>query len=89
VIDVVHEALSAWINCDGFHFAQPVTEQPGTLLRTVLNGALKLVKPTQICGKLLTSALSRFYIHESHGERPVEMAENVLFIQIVDMSRLV
>ncbi len=38
------------------------------------------VKPTQISGKLLTSALSKFYIHESNGDKPVGMAENVLFI---------
>ena len=27
------------------------------------------VKPTQICGKFLTSALARYYIHETEGAR--------------------
>ncbi len=38
----------------------------------------------QICGELLTSALSKYYIHNSNGNRLVEMADSVLFIQIVD-----
>ena len=47
------------------------------------------VKPTQICGKFLTSALSCYYIHESEANKPVEKADSVLFIQIVDTSKLV
>jgi hypothetical protein len=47
------------------------------------------VKPTQICGKFLTSALSRHYIRDSEANKPVEMADSVLFIQIVDTSKLV
>ena len=46
------------------------------------------VKPTQICGKLLTSALCKYYIHLSEANKPIEMADSVLFIQVVDTSRL-
>ena len=47
------------------------------------------VKPTQVCGKLLTSALAKYFIHECEANKPVEMADSVLFIQIVDTSKLV
>jgi len=46
------------------------------------------VKPTQICGKFLTSALAHCYIHNSNNNEPIEMDESVTFIQIVDASRL-
>jgi hypothetical protein len=46
------------------------------------------VKPTQICGKFLTSALAKYYIHESKGDKPVEMGDKVFFIQILDSSKL-
>jgi hypothetical protein len=46
------------------------------------------VKPTQICGKFLTSALSKYCVHESLPDRSVGMADNVTFIQILDTSRL-
>ncbi len=45
------------------------------------------VKPTQICGKLLTSALSNFYIYESNANQSIGMADSILFIQIVDTSK--
>jgi hypothetical protein len=47
------------------------------------------VKPTQICGKFLTSALAQCYIHESGKNKPIEMDDSVTFIQIVDTSKLV
>lgn len=47
------------------------------------------IKPTQICGKFLTSALSRYYIHNSISNKPVEMDGSVAFIQIVETSKLV
>lgn len=47
------------------------------------------VKPTQICGKFLTSALAKYYIHESKEDNPVEMGDKVFFIQILDTSKLV
>jgi hypothetical protein len=46
------------------------------------------VKPTQICGKFLTSALAKYYIHENKENEPVEMYDHVAFIQIVDTSKL-
>ncbi len=46
------------------------------------------IKPTQICGKFLTSALSSYFIHESENNKCVGMADSVLFIQILDTSKL-
>jgi hypothetical protein len=46
------------------------------------------VKPTQVCGKFLTSALSNYYMHESLPTRSAEMADNVTFIQILNTSKL-
>ena len=46
------------------------------------------VKPTQICGKFLTSALARYYIHEDKENTPVEMSDHLTFVQIVDTSKL-
>lgn len=46
------------------------------------------VKPTKICGKFLTSALSCYYIHGSGGNRAYSMDDSVLFIQILDTSKL-
>jgi hypothetical protein len=45
------------------------------------------IKPTQICGKFLTSALTNFYIHEKDGGK-VEMANSVFFLQVLDSSKL-
>jgi hypothetical protein len=45
------------------------------------------IKPTQICGKFLTSALSNFYIHEKDGGI-VEMADSVFFLQVLDSKKL-
>jgi hypothetical protein len=47
------------------------------------------VKPTQICGKFLTSALSKYYIHDTKRNEPIEMDDSVSFVQIVDTSKLV
>ena len=44
------------------------------------------IKPTQICGKFLTSALSAYFIHDSYGV--IETDESVSFIQILDTSKL-
>ena len=46
------------------------------------------VKPTQICGKFLTSALARYYIHKTEGNVPIGMHDSVTFIQVVDTSNL-
>jgi hypothetical protein len=45
------------------------------------------IKPTQVCGKFLTSALSNYYIHEKDGG-PKKMADSVAFIQVLDSSKL-
>jgi hypothetical protein len=47
------------------------------------------VKPTQVCGKFLTSALAKYFIHKSKEDKPIEMDERVTFIQILDTSKLV
>ena len=46
------------------------------------------VKPTQICGKFLTSALARYYIHETEDNVPIGMHDSVAFIQVVECSSL-
>jgi len=46
------------------------------------------IKPTQICGKFLTSALSSCYIGQYNDSKPVSMDDTVLFIQILDKSKL-
>lgn len=46
------------------------------------------VGPTRICGKFLTSALSRFYIHESESNIPIRMHDSVKFVQIANTSGL-
>ncbi len=45
------------------------------------------VTPIQICGKFLASALSSHFIHD-RWDTPVEMADLVLFIQVLDTSKL-
>jgi hypothetical protein len=45
------------------------------------------VKPTQICGKYLTSALSKYFIHKKQNVQ-CPMDKPVLFIQILDTSKL-
>ena len=47
------------------------------------------IKPTQICGKLLTTMISRFYIHNTSKNVAIEFDENALFIQILDTSKLI
>lgn len=44
--------------------------------------------PTQVCGKFLTSALSRFYIHKSYDDKRIEMDDSITFIQIMDTKKL-
>ncbi len=45
------------------------------------------IKPTQICGKFLTSALASFYQHEKHGNQPLPV-RGAFFVQVVDSSKL-
>lgn len=44
------------------------------------------VTPVQVCGKFLASALSSYFIHQKWGS--LEMGDPVLFIQILDASKL-
>ncbi|HBL22855.1 MAG TPA: hypothetical protein DDZ40_01910 [Deltaproteobacteria bacterium] len=51
------------------------------------------IKPTQICGKYLTSALGRYFIHVNNEKgqqknQQVGMSEKVSFIQVLDGSKL-
>ena len=46
------------------------------------------VRPNQVCGKFLTSALTQYYIHESENDLPIGMHDSVIFIQILDKSNL-
>ena len=45
------------------------------------------VKPTQICGKFLTAALSSYYIHKTQNDMAVPIVD-ALFIQVLDTKRL-
>lgn len=44
------------------------------------------IKPVQVCGKFLVSALSKYFIHERYGV--AEIGDSVLFLQILDSSKL-
>lgn len=47
------------------------------------------IKPTQICGKFLTSALAIHYIHENNKDLgSIGKDDNTMFIQIVDTKNL-
>ena len=60
------------------------------VVRTIVEIEESNVKPTQVCGKFLTSALCRYYIHETdNGLQKNEMAHSVTFIQIVQAGNIV
>jgi len=46
------------------------------------------VKPTQIAGKFLTSALASHFIHDRHGDSAISKDQRVVFFQFVDTTRL-
>ena len=46
------------------------------------------VKPIHIFGKFFASAFSSYYFHPSEGKKTNWMADSVLFIQILDTSKL-
>lgn len=46
------------------------------------------IKPTQICGKFLTSALGKYFIHKKKDYNPIPYSESVLFMQILNNSKL-
>jgi len=56
-------------------------------IRAIIEIEESNVKPINICGKLLCSALTRYYIHESE-DAPVAMGDSVAFVQVVDASKL-
>ncbi len=58
----------------------------GNKIKVIIEVEESNVKPTQVCGKFLTSALSKHYLHHS-GK--AEMDQSVTFIQILDTSALV
>ncbi len=46
------------------------------------------IKPTQICGKFLTAVLGKYYIHRKNSYRSIQYSESVLFMQILNNSKL-
>jgi len=46
------------------------------------------ITPVQICGKFFACALSPYFIHEGKKSEPIPMADSVLFVQILDTSKL-
>jgi hypothetical protein len=46
------------------------------------------IKPTQILGKFMASALAKYYIHNLSNNEKILMSENVCFIQILDTKAL-
>lgn len=57
-------------------------------VRVILEIEESNLKPIQICGKILTSAIARFYIHETNNDIPLPMDDSVTFIQILNSSIL-
>lgn len=72
------------------------TEYCDVDLLVLKNGKIRIIveieetniRPTQICGKLLTAALARYYIHETMNYKLVGMHDSVTFIQILNSSKL-
>ncbi|RKY35193.1 MAG: hypothetical protein DRP78_05685 [Candidatus Omnitrophota bacterium] len=46
------------------------------------------IKPIQICGKFLTSALGKFFIHKTFKNKRICYDNSVLFLHILDTSKL-
>ena len=59
----------------------------GNKVRVIVEIEEANITPIQICGKLLASALSSHFIHEKWGA-PIEIGDSVLFIQVLDTSKL-
>jgi len=60
--------------------------QKGNKVKVIIEIEESNVTPIQLFGKLLASALSRCYVHD--GAAPVMMDDSILFVQIVDTSKL-
>lgn len=77
-------------------FKSNMTEYCNVDILFIKNNKVKIIieidesnlKPTQICGKFLTSALSSYYIHPTNNNEVINMYDFVSFIQIVDISNL-
>jgi len=77
-------------------FKSNMTEYCNVDILIIKNNRVKIIieidesdlKPTQICGKFLTSALSSYYIHPSKSNEVINMDDFVSFIQVVDISNL-
>lgn len=62
----------------------------------LLGGRIKVIveieesgrKPTHIFGKFLASAAASCYIHEADGGTPIYKDDDVLFVQVMDTTRL-
>jgi hypothetical protein len=46
------------------------------------------IKPIQICGKFLASALASYFFHANFNNKPIFMDDTVAFIQVLDTSKL-
>jgi hypothetical protein len=46
------------------------------------------INPTKVCGKFLTSALSRYFIHDVFKNEKIPINNNATFVQIMDSSKL-
>ncbi len=52
-------------------------------IRVIIEIEETAARPTQVCGKFLTSALSSYFIHKSENNTPIAMSDKVTFIQIL------
>jgi len=41
------------------------------------------IKPIKICGKILASALAKYYVHKDSRDIPMRLADNMLFVQVL------
>ena len=57
-------------------------------IKVILEVEESNTRPIQICGKFLTSVLSSYFIHETTNDSYIPMSDSVLFIQVVDTSKL-
>lgn len=46
------------------------------------------INPTKVCGKFLTSALSKYFIHNVFNDKRIPIDKNATFVQIMDSSKL-
>ncbi len=59
----------------------------GGCVRLVIEIDESNIKPTQVCGKFLTSALARWYIHDSSRAEPMPL-QDVSFVQVLSSAKL-